>query len=131
MNDAWSPDTGSSVGSCSPTQTNPFGSSPSPQAARAANDKAFARELLQGKLRTARTLDPERPDREQRLHAGVAPCHPWVLHGRHAVGPRWVPERAQRMWSVLTLEGVAEDERRTYSEAFAACGVWQYTQTSP
>jgi hypothetical protein len=33
-----------------------------PQAARAATDKAFARELLSGKVRTARTLDPERPE---------------------------------------------------------------------
>ncbi len=34
----------------------------SPAAARAATDKAYARELLGGKLRTARTLDLERPD---------------------------------------------------------------------
>jgi biotin carboxylase len=34
----------------------------SPAAARAATDKAFARELLAGKLRTARTFDPERAE---------------------------------------------------------------------
>ncbi|WP_375771481.1 hypothetical protein NR798_11430 [Archangium gephyra] len=72
-------------------------------------------------------FDPERPDREQPLHEGVAPCHPWVLHGRHAVGQRWVPERAQRMWSVLTLEG-GEGPRdfdldRLLSERLAAEGV--------
>ena len=50
-------------------------------------------------------FDPSRPDREGVLHAGAAPCNPWVLHGLHAVGSRWSPEKDRYVWSLLMLDG--------------------------
>ncbi|WP_224247423.1 hypothetical protein [Hyalangium gracile] len=49
-------------------------------------------------------FDPSRPDHETVLHTG-GPCHPWVLHRRHAVGDFWSREQDKQMWALLDLEG--------------------------